>query len=59
MENGKYLINVFCKNCDFRNKIEILKGTLVTNSTCPNCGNNTLDKDFVPETGTQSYYNFD
>lgn len=44
MEEGKYKQDVFCKNCDFSEPIDILKGQVVENTACPNCGNMTLEK---------------
>ncbi len=36
---------VFCKNCSFRGKIEINKGSSVNLEICPNCGNLTILRD--------------
>jgi predicted RNA-binding Zn-ribbon protein involved in translation (DUF1610 family) len=58
IENNTYNLLVFCKNCDFRNKIEIPKGTPIEKHPCPNCGIVDLQKDFNSETDVQSYYNF-
>jgi hypothetical protein len=57
-ENNFYNLSVFCKNCDFRKKIDIPKGTPVEKCPCPNCDTINLEKDFNPEQDIQNYYNF-
>ncbi|MCH7648074.1 MAG: hypothetical protein IIA83_05665 [Thaumarchaeota archaeon] len=45
MEEETYKRKVYCTNCNFRNEIDIAKGTKVEKATCPNCGNKTLEGD--------------
>ncbi len=44
-QSTTYKIYVLCGNCSFRKEIEIPKGTLISETPCPECGNLTLDKD--------------
>ena len=47
MENNKttYKAYIFCTNCHFRKEIEIPKGALINEISCPNCGNLTIKID--------------
>jgi Zn finger protein HypA/HybF involved in hydrogenase expression len=38
-----YEIEILCSNCNFKNKIEVLKGKTVAETLCPNCGCKTLE----------------
>lgn len=44
-ENLTYKAHIFCSNCTTRGEIEIKRGTLVENTPCLYCGNNTLSFD--------------
>jgi predicted nucleic-acid-binding Zn-ribbon protein len=37
-----YKIGVVCSNCEYHGLAHILKGTLVSQTQCPRCGNKTL-----------------
>lgn len=54
-----YELSVYCKNCDFKSKIEIPKGVVVEEHLCPNCDTLNLQKDYNADGGTQSVYNFE
>ena len=47
MENNNttYKAYVFCTNCNFRKELDIPKGSLVSDVSCPNCGNLTIKID--------------
>lgn len=47
MENNQttYKAYVFCANCGFRKQIDIPRGSLINDVSCPNCGNSTLEID--------------
>jgi uncharacterized paraquat-inducible protein A len=40
---------VVCGNCDFKGKVTVPKGKLVTSAPCPKCGNKTLREAFSTE----------
>lgn len=40
-----YELYVLCTNCNFRGKIEVQKGILVNQISCPNCDNLTIKID--------------
>jgi len=37
-----YKVPVICMNCDFRDRIDVPKGTHIEENACPRCGNKTL-----------------
>lgn len=47
MENNEttYMVYVFCTNCRFRKEIDVPKGVLISEVSCPNCGNLTIKDD--------------
>ena len=47
MENDRttYKAYIFCTNCHFRKEINIPNGTLISEISCPNCGNLTVVDD--------------
>ena len=37
-----YKIGVVCSNCEYHGPATVNKGTLVSQTSCPRCGNKTL-----------------
>ena len=37
-----YQIGVVCSNCEYHGPVAIPRGTLVSQTPCPRCGNKTL-----------------
>jgi hypothetical protein len=50
-----YSAYVWCENCDFRDDIELELGALITRTSCPVCGNQTLERG-VPPVGHRRNY---
>ena len=46
--NSTYEADVFCKNCDFEDKIEIEEGVEVKNHPCPKCKTRNLERKHKP-----------
>ena len=42
---SSYEVYVFCDNCHCHENISILKGKIISDIDCPNCGNKTLEID--------------
>lgn len=45
MEKNTYKQNVLCINCNFKDVIDIVKGIKIEEAKCPNCGNDSLERD--------------
>ena len=53
-ENQTYKINTYCTNCDFSGMLDIQKGSLVEDATCPKCGNRTIEREHNVDLSTPS-----
>ncbi len=59
-EKNTYTANVYCKNCDLREAIEIQKGKRIEEIMCPKCGTLDLVKNYNVDLdrGNNSYNNW-
>lgn len=46
-----YTLDLACGNCHFDGSVSILKGVLIVEEKCPNCGCKTLRKTFKGSVG--------